>query len=243
MVATLRAAAPAVPVARDITTGPLAVVASTADVLAGMAGGEGWLSRAERERAAAFRHRDDRRDFVAAHFLVRRCAARLLGVAPQELLLTQSCDRCDRPHGKPTIAHHSELHVSLSHAAGVVAAAAGLDPVGIDVEALGRYRFAPGELDSVLSPREVEALQQVPDYQRALIRQWVRKEAFVKVGAATLDTLAGIDLPVLPIDDGPGSTRAWNWGGWSVLDWVDMRRRTIGTVVAARSPHLEILGG
>lgn len=41
----------------------------------------------------------------------------------------------------------------------------------------------------------------------------------------------------------PGWTRAWNWGGWSVLDWVDMRRRTIGTVVAARSPHLEILGG
>ena len=217
------------------TLSSLALVASTADVIAGVADGQGWLSPAERERAAAFRRLDDRRDFVAAHLLVRQCAARLLGVGPEELLLSQSCDRCDRPHGKPTIAHYPDLHVSLSHATGVVAAAAGPGPVGVDVETLGRSPFLPGELNSMLSPGEVEALRRVPDYQRALTRQWVRKEAFVKAGVATLDTLASLDLPVAP------TGRLWNWRGWSVLDWVDGERRAIGTVVAAGSARLEIL--
>jgi hypothetical protein len=62
------------------------------------------LSAPERTRAASFRRLSDRRDFVAAHALVRMCGAAALGDPPAALVVTQRCERCGESHGRPVLA-------------------------------------------------------------------------------------------------------------------------------------------
>ena len=221
--------------------GPLAVIGPTGDVLARIADAEGLLTAAECRRASEFRRDEDRQDFIAAHALVRSCAARLLGTAMASLTVAQCCPTCGGPHGKPAIAGFPGLHVSLAHSRGVVAAAAGFGPIGIDVEALGGRPVSAGELDSVLAPREILAQARAGNDQLALLRQWVRKEALVKIGVATLTTLSSVDLADLPLDGegSNGQARNHGWNGLFLLDWLDVRMGAIGTVVAAMPVRLE----
>ncbi|HEV3363386.1 MAG TPA: hypothetical protein VG795_04480, partial [Acidimicrobiia bacterium] len=115
----------------------LAVSCPTALVLADAAAlAEAWLSSAEKERLARFKLPSDGADFQAAHLLIRKCAARLLGVHPGDVSIVQRCATCGGPHGRPEVEGHPEVGASLAHSRGVVAAAAGTAPVGIDVEAL-----------------------------------------------------------------------------------------------------------
>lgn len=220
---------------------PLAVVGPTGDVLARIGGAEGLLTAVECRRASEFRRDEDRQDFIAAHALVRSCAARLLGTGMASLTVAQSCPTCGGPHGKPAIAGFPGLHVSLAHSRGVVAAAAGFGPIGIDVEALDGRPISAGELDSVLAPREVLARTRAGDDQLALLRQWVRKEALVKIGVAVLATLSSIDLADLPLDEAGsnGQARHHEWNGLFLVDWLDVRMGAIGTVVAAMPARLE----
>jgi 4'-phosphopantetheinyl transferase len=151
-----------------------------------------WLTEVERERAARFRFEADREVFVAAHLLVRLCAAAALDAGPGELTLLQHCDVHGPGHGRPFIEEAPGLGVSFSHTRGYVCAAAGPGKVGVDAE-----RVPPGPLeemlaDRVLTPRE-RALVSEND---GLIRHWTRKEALIKRGELSLDRLgsAGVDL-------------------------------------------------
>jgi 4'-phosphopantetheinyl transferase len=69
---------------------PLAIVGTTGDVLALIREAEELLTPVERRRAREFRQDEDRRDFIAAHALVRSCAARLLGTAMESVTVVQS---------------------------------------------------------------------------------------------------------------------------------------------------------
>ncbi|SEG82813.1 4'-phosphopantetheinyl transferase [Nonomuraea solani] len=151
-----------------------------------------WLTEVERERAARFRFDADRACFVAAHLLVRLCAAAALDARPHELTLRQYCDLHGFGHGRPSIEEAPDLGVSFSHTRGYVCAAAGPGKVGVDAE-----RVRPGPLDAdladrVLTPRE-RALVTGND---ELIRHWTRKESLIKRGELTLDKLhtGGDDL-------------------------------------------------
>lgn len=150
---------------------------------------ETWLTEVERERAARFVHERDRVSFVAAHLLVRLCAAAVLETDPRGLTLTQVCDVHGPGHGKPSFLEAPDLGVSFSHTRGYVCAAAGPGRVGADAE-----RVPPGELnamlaDHVLTPRERALVTGNDD----LIRHWTRKEALVKRGELTMDTLRAAD--------------------------------------------------
>ena len=59
------------------------------------------MTQEERERANAFAHDADRRDFIAAHRLVRAMAASIIGAPPGTIVLRQRCDTCGGPHGRP----------------------------------------------------------------------------------------------------------------------------------------------
>lgn len=150
---------------------------------------EEWLTEVERERAARFRFEADRGAFVAAHLLVRLCAAAALDADPGELTLLQHCDVHGPGHGRPSIEQAPELGVSFSHTRGYVCAAAGPGKVGVDAELV-----PPGPLDElladrVLTPRE-RALVTGND---ELIRRWTRKEALIKRGELSLDRLGSAD--------------------------------------------------
>ncbi|MER7206176.1 4'-phosphopantetheinyl transferase superfamily protein [Streptosporangium sp. NPDC000239] len=173
------------------------------------------LTEVERERAARFLKEAHRRDFVAAHLLVRRCAARVTGVPEEELTLLQHCDRCGPGHGRPSLAEFPELGVSLSHTGGYVCAAAGPGRIGVDAERVPGGPFEESLAAQALSPAE-RAL--VADNE-SLIRLWVRKEALIKRGELALDGLRSADLSALPLDGAGDGRRRLEWEGRHLLEW------------------------
>jgi 4'-phosphopantetheinyl transferase len=222
----------------------LTVCCSTALVLAEVgAPGEGRLSPAEQERMARLRRPSDGEDFQAAHLLIRKCAARLLGVRPGDVSIVQRCATCGGPHGRPEVAGHPNVGASLAHSRGVVAAAAGTVPVGIDVEAFPPDdRLVAGDLSAALTAGEIGAIESAADPQRAMLLAWVRKEACLKAGLVDLDGLGGFDLSGLPLDPPPGDlvVRSLEHAGWAVHDWRDDLAGAIGAVVAPVDAELEL---
>ncbi|WP_405442350.1 4'-phosphopantetheinyl transferase superfamily protein [Streptomyces avidinii] len=211
----------------------LALAGPTGAVLAAAGDVRELLTRTELDRAGTLRSAGDRDDFLAAHALVRLCAGRLLGRPAQSLTVVQSCGSCDRPHGRPRLVEAPGTGVSLAHARGWVAAAAAHGPVGVDVETLDGHPLDQRVAEAVCSEKELAAVRADDDPQRAFLRQWVRKESLVKVGAATLDTAAGLDLPVY----GQEPPR---WRGWRLLDWGG--ERAVGCVAAREEMRLRLLG-
>ncbi|MFF4338393.1 4'-phosphopantetheinyl transferase family protein [Kitasatospora sp. NPDC001540] len=180
---------------------PFAVLATTAEVLARPDADERLLTAFERERLRRFRRPADREDYLAAHLLVRYCAAAQLGTEPAALAFGQRCSGCGAAgHGRPHLTDRPGTHLSLSHTSGVIAAAAAPVPVGVDVEHLGPRSTDPASLGHVLTPAEAALVRGHPDPTAAFLRLWVRKEAMIKLGRATLDTLTSLDLSHLPLD-------------------------------------------
>lgn len=179
---------------------PVVVVAATDEVLRDPAAGPHLLTGQERARLGSFGSESGRRDFIAAHLLVRLCAARLLGTGPAQVSFGQFCPGCHATdHGRPLLTDRPDIHLSTSHTAGVVAAAAGHAPVGVDVERYGRQRSA-ALMRRVLAPAEFALVTEHPDPRHAFLRLWTRKEALIKVGRATIDSLAAVDLSPFPLD-------------------------------------------
>jgi 4'-phosphopantetheinyl transferase len=168
----------------------LAVVGATPQVL--LAYPETLLTEVERDRAAAFRFDADRCDFVAAHLLVRACAGEVLGRPPDEVTVSQRCPTCAGPHGPPRLVETPELAISLAHTRGYVAACAGPGPLGVDVERVDRRRLSV--LFDVLAEPEARWVRASADPPLAFVQLWVRKEALIKAGYATLDALPAVDL-------------------------------------------------
>lgn len=152
---------------------------------------ETWLTEVERERADRFVFPADRASFVAAHLLVRLCAASVLEVDPGELTLVQHCDVHGPGHGRPSLVEAPELGVSFSHTRGYVCAVAGPGRVGVDAEHVPPGPLNDALADHVLGPDERALVTGNDD----LIGHWTRKEAMIKRGELTLDTLraAGAD--------------------------------------------------
>lgn len=161
---------------------------------------EEWLTTVELERASRFLIAADRAAFVAAHLLVRLCAAEVLGTPPDRLTLLQHCEVHGPGHGRPYLREAPELGVSLSHTRGYVCAAAGPGRVGVDAE-----RVRPGPLDEALAGVVLTEHERsrVTTYED-LIRLWARKEALIKRGELSLDRMR----------DGDGAA-----DGRHVLEW------------------------
>jgi 4'-phosphopantetheinyl transferase len=233
-------------IARSDGGTPLVLAGPTAAVLDLIGDAEALLTGAELARAGAFRQPSDRSDFVAAHALVRLCAARQLpGVEADGLTVVQRCAQCGGAHGRPMLLEAPRLAVSLTHTQGYVAAVAGFGPVGIDAEmTTRRHDLAAAEL--ALHPSELDAVKAAADPPLAFLRQWVRKEALVKLGAGTIDGMRSLNLAALPLGDelrdhtrpaGPGE-RVLSWDRWQLLDWWQPAVGAIGTAVARIPPSL-----
>jgi 4'-phosphopantetheinyl transferase len=201
------------------------------------------LTAAEQQRMARLQRPGDRDDFLAAHLLVRTCAARLLGVGTGEISIVQRCATCGGPHGRPEIDGYPELGVSLAHSRGVVAAAAGPGRVGADVEAYPPAGdLAAADLSAALSAAEIRAVESAADPARALLLAWARKEACLKAGLVGVDGLDRFDLSTLPLDPLTASLRARSvpQDGWTVHDWWDGRAGAVGAVVAPAGAGLTL---
>ncbi|MFG3101116.1 4-phosphopantetheinyl transferase [Streptomyces sp. NPDC048182] len=173
-------------------------MATTAEVLAHPELDESVLHDWERRRLAAVRVPARRDDVVAARLLLRLCAARATGEPPGRHALVQFCPDCRRAgHGRPALRNRPDIGVSMSHADGLVAAAAGPGAVGIDVEPAGRRPRAAAVLRRMLP----EAADGDP------LAAWVRREARLKAGRpdgpVRVWTDAGRDATAAVACDGP----------------------------------------
>ncbi|MEU6134487.1 4'-phosphopantetheinyl transferase superfamily protein [Nocardioides sp. NPDC047086] len=180
----------------------------------------GLLTAGERARHERLVAEADKRAYVAAHVLVRECAAELLGTSREEIVIEQRCARCgSSEHGAPSVADAAAVRVSLSHTRGQVAAVAAGRGCGIDVEKVSR---GP---DRALSRREAAWVAGQEDAAYAFTRLWVRKEALVKAGhgsmaaAQRLDVLAGDPSGDAPADR-VGAVRLTQWEGSGFLGAV-----------------------
>ncbi len=193
-----------------------------------------FLTQRERRRAGALRHPADRDAYVAAHALVRECAAQLTGSEAGSLEVVQRCPECRATgHGKPFVHGRADVHLSLAHSRRAVVAGAGWVPLGVDVEDVdggGAQGTDPGLMALVLSSAEMDHVRSAAEPRAAFLRHWVRKECLVKVGAATLDDLSRIEIdPGTEHDVGAGRV-AGRFGPLHVVDWFD---GTLDAAVAA----------
>ncbi|MGY1914928.1 4'-phosphopantetheinyl transferase family protein [Blastococcus sp. SYSU DS0973] len=208
---------------------PLVFVARPAAVLE--AGDQHLLAESERRRGAALRLPADREAHAAAHLLARYCAAALTGRPVATLELVQRCPDCgSTEHGRPSIAGLPDLHVSLAHTRGAVAAGADRRPIGVDVEGANTYDATPAAMDYALTSAELARVRSAEDPPTAFLRHWVRKECLVKVGVVSLDGLTRVELdPATERNAGGGRTSS-RFGSLHLLDWFD---RSLGVAIAA----------
>lgn len=146
------------------------------------------LDRNERERAARLRFENDRRDFIAAHVLLRSMLAAHLDRPAWEWEFATGV------YGKPILAEGlrvPDLDFSLSHTRGLVAAAMVLrSTIGVDAEKIDHAKTALAIAQSYFAPSEVKMLQQTPQRDQAVyfFRLWTLKEAYLKATGAGLAT-------------------------------------------------------
>lgn len=203
------------------------------------------LTVPEEQRRSRLRRPGDRDDFLAAHLLLRVCAARLLGVGAGGISIVQRCATCGGPHGRPEIVGYPGVGASLAHSRGVVAAAAGVGRVGVDVEAFPPVGdLAAGDLSAGLSTAEIRAVESAADPARALLLAWTRKEACLKAGLVDVDGLDRFDLSALPLDSPSADRRVRSvpQGAWTVHDWRDGTVGAIGAVVTPAGSELTLAG-
>jgi 4'-phosphopantetheinyl transferase len=179
--------------------------------------GDAVLDAEERQRAATFARADDRREYVAAHLLLRGLLGRRLGDQPDRLRFRRApCPACGGPHGRPELDlagnggpdREAPLHFSLSHAGGAVLVALADRPVGVDVEA-----WPSDETLTAVSPtlpvaeRAAVAAASRRARPAAFARAWARLEAYLKgVGTGIAVDLSQVDL------------LAAQAGGWVIED-------------------------
>ncbi|MFJ4898889.1 4'-phosphopantetheinyl transferase family protein [Streptomyces sp. NPDC088727] len=168
----------------------VAAVATTAEVLAHPELDADMLAPWEHRRLDRIRVPARRDDVVAARLLLRLCASRFTGRAPDAHELIQFCPECERyEHGRPSLRDSPRTGVSMSHAHGLVAAAAGPGPVGIDVEPSTRRPGPLAVLRRMLPEADLETAVVSQDPGPGLLRAWVRREALLKAGGAGLPLL------------------------------------------------------
>jgi 4'-phosphopantetheinyl transferase len=211
------------------TSSQLVRVVGTAEWTRSRAPSSELLGSAERQRAQRFRREEDRRDFVAAHLLVREVVAELVGVALSAVSVTQSCPVCGLAgHGAPwvTVPGHRPVFASWAHTAGRVGAIAAFEPVGLDLERVDVGCGVGATAGLALSAGEAALVDAAASPGVAFLHWWTRKEALVKVGAIELDDFATTDLSAHPD----------RWGEWALSSWHDAALDAVAaTATAART--------
>lgn len=150
--------------------------------------------------------------------------------------------------GRPLVVSPRGLHVSLSHAEAVVAAALSWDgPVGVDVERLRPLADRRPLAQMALCESEQQAVDELPEPVRdaQVLRFWTRKEAVAKaLGAGLATNLRAIVTTargtVVSLPEECGDTSAWSLADLPVPDAVvaTVAVRAAGIRVLARAVPL-----
>lgn len=155
----------------------------------------------------------------------------------------RTCRHCGHPtHGKPSLVwpHEAALDFSVAYAGrhALVAVARGTG-VGVDLERVVPLERLPVSCQSV---EEGEALRAAAppgaaeERAEALVRTWVRKEAYAKASGLGL----ALDLSLVAV---AGEVRAWSLPrpGWRVEDVpIDSWSGLVGAVACAETAAVSV---
>ncbi len=151
------------------------------------------LDSEERRKVSRFFSAEDRRDYAAAHALLRRLLTEVSpNVAPEQWSFERTTS--GKPYLPPEYAGAPPLAFSLSHARGMVACAVcrGLE-VGVDVEIASQVLSIHALPTNVCSADEQKQLSATPagDRLSLFLDLWALKEAYAK--ACGLGLSIGLD--------------------------------------------------
>ena len=170
----------------------------------------GSLDRGERERAARFRIAADRREFVAAHALLRTMLTHHLGIPPTAWRFL--VDANGKPSIDPNVGTH-QVEFNLSHTRGLVAVGlASRGAIGVDVEEIDAAKADLAIAEAYFAPSEVEMLQEarLSKERAASSRPRTLQEAYSKrsagLGCRRVSARLYAAAIVIPFP-------AWNMGG------------------------------
>jgi 4'-phosphopantetheinyl transferase len=155
------------------------------------------LAPDEVERAARFRFKIDRDQFVARRGLLRAILGRYLGIPPRKVDFTYN------GFGKPSVAHNPEgLRFNLSHSGklAIIAVIRGRE-IGVDVERIRKDVEIERISQGLFSGIERDTLQTLSPKNKpqAFFNCWTRKEAYLKARGEGLSfPLNRFTVSVLP---------------------------------------------
>ena len=159
-----------------------------------------------RQKALRFKHEQGRKECACSYLLLCQALREVYGITEQpsftigehgkpELSFPQefpeSPEIPETPASSPLGGIRRGLFFNLSHCKNAIACAVSSQPVGIDVECIGRYSESLAR--HVLSPEEFAQVSSAPDPQIPFTRLWTQKEAIVKLTGRGIDD----DLPNL----------------------------------------------
>jgi 4'-phosphopantetheinyl transferase len=176
------------------------------------------LNADERARLERFVFQRDRRDFAAAHALLRRVLSFYESVPPSAWRFTA------RALGKPAIvstqAGHPPLRFNLSHTDGLVACVVARDvEVGIDVERISHASSDRDLARQCFTAREIEHLDACEPDERMhrFVELWTLKESYLKaLGTGLYGELKSFSFEfgrdrTLTFHPPPGDRRPWQF--------------------------------
>lgn len=137
----------------------------------------GW----RREVADKYKHKGSRRECIVAFSLLQQ-------------LLREYCGIEDVPpfsfneHGKPFLSQYPDIHFNISHCKNAVVAALSDEEVGVDVEAIGRYKEQLAAY--CMNADECRMMESSDNPDLEFTRLWTMKEAVAKlVGTGITDDI------------------------------------------------------
>jgi 4'-phosphopantetheinyl transferase len=158
------------------------------------------LDNGERAQAGRFWVELDRREYIAAHALLRSMLTYYADQPPEAWRFATD------EYGKPNFASRSgnpELQFNLAHTRGLVAAAITLrGDIGVDVEKIDRRKSDLAVAQAFFAPAELKLLQEVSeaDWPTWFFRLWTLKEAYIKaIGTGVSTSLQSFAFAFDPI--------------------------------------------
>ena len=123
-----------------------------------------------------------------AHFILKSFLATHLSLEFEKLEI------CSDVKGKPFLADHPEIHLSISHSAEHILVAISSAPIGLDIEQ--ERKVSEQLIKRCLSTEELQKLDQAGNNREAtFLKIWTEKEAYLKfLGTGFLDAPAAVDV-------------------------------------------------
>jgi len=130
------------------------------------------LSEQRREQCLRFKHELGRKQCALAYLLLCEGLNKEYGITEKPVFEFGE-------HGKPSIVGQPNIYFNLSHCKEAVMCVVSNEPVGVDVESIGRYKDELAKF--TMNADELRVIDESDAPEVAFIRFWTMKEAVLKL--------------------------------------------------------------